>query len=181
MATPAVQFFPYQNQLQRPLYPVWLPVLCGLTIICFESSPLMGGNLTSQWLADIWPAILGRTNTQFFADVHHVLRKLGHFTGYGTLGLFLMKAWHRSIRYYLHMIGSQLSFAASALSVSFTFLVGCVDEWHQQFIPGRTSTRFDVLIDTCGALLFNAIFWSVRALKRRAETHRLPQPGSAPN
>ena len=170
MATPAIQFFPYQSPLQRPSWQVWLPVLCGLSIICFESSPVMGGNQTGRWLADIWPTILGQANTPFFGAVHHILRKIGHFTGYGTLGLFLMKAWRCSIRYYLQMIGSQLAVGASALSVSCTFLVGCLDEWHQQFIPGRTSTRTDVLIDTCGALLFNVIFWSVRTLRRRALT-----------
>jgi VanZ family protein len=168
MATPAVQFFPYQLPLRRPFYQIWLPVLCGLTVICFESTPFMGGNQTGRWLTSIWPTILGQANTPFFGEVHHLLRKIGHFTAYGTLGLFMLKAWRRSVRTYMKMFGTQLMFAASMLSVSFTFLIGSLDEWHQSMIPGRTSTCLDVLIDTSGALLFNVIFWSLRAYKRRS-------------
>jgi VanZ family protein len=168
MATSAVQFFPNQTTLPRPFYQVWLPVFCGLTLICFESTPIMGGHETGRWLTDIWPSILGQANTPFFGAVHHFLRKLGHFMGYGTLGFFLLKAWHRSVRSYMRMMGGQLMFAASALSVSFTFLVGSLDEWHQSFMPGRTSTCRDVLIDTSGALLFNAIYWISRYVRRRS-------------
>jgi VanZ family protein len=107
--------------------------------------------------------------------VHHLLRKLGHFSGYGTLGLLFRKAWYRSVRVYMNMIGSQLAVAATMLAVSFTFLVGCLDEWHQSMIPGRTSTRTDVLIDTCGALLFNLIFWGIRAYRRRQALKELTE------
>jgi VanZ family protein len=168
MATPAVQFFPYQTPLQRPSYRIWIPVLIGLSIICCESTPAMGGNETGKWLSEIWPAILGKVDTNFIGTVNQALRKVGHFTGYGILGLFLLKAWHRSVRTYMKMMGGQLIFAGSALSVSFTFLVGSLDEWHQKFMPGRVSSCRDVLIDTSGALLFNLIFWLVRYLRRRS-------------
>jgi VanZ family protein len=168
MATPAVQCFPYQTQVRRPFYLVWLPVFFGLTVICCESTTMMGGGTTGRWLTDIWPKILGQANTPFFGVVHQFLRKLGHFTGYGTLGLFLHRAWYRSIRLYLRMMGGKVMLAASALSVLFTFFVGSLDEWHQSILPGRTSTFHDVLIDTSGALLFNLIFWGVGAYRRRA-------------
>ena len=169
-ASPVMPFFPTQTS-QRPLHHAWIPVFFGLTVICFESTAMFGGNTTGRWLADIWPRILGQANSPFFGEVHHILRKLGHFSGYGTLGLLLRKAWHRSVRVYMNMIGTQLSLAAGALAVSCTFLIGSLDEWHQSMTPGRTSTRTDVLIDTCGALLFNAIFWAIRAHKRRKATN----------
>ncbi len=152
--------------LRPALHRVWFPVLFGLTIICFESTPLMGGDRTGRWLGEIWPAILGRVNSPFFGEVHHILRKIGHFTGYGTLDLLFRKAWHRSVRLYLGLLGSRLLVGASALAVSCVFLVGSLDEWHQSFIPGRTSTRTDVLIDTCGALAFNLAFFALRRYRR---------------
>jgi VanZ family protein len=72
------------------------------------------------------------------------------------------------------MFGSRLLLAATALSISFTFLVGSLDEWHQSIIPGRTSCCRDVLIDTCGALVFNLAFWSVRAWRRRSSNRGAP-------
>ena len=158
---------------------VWIPVLLGLAAICFESTPLMGGNNTARWFAEIWPKVLGSANSPFVGALHHFLRKLGHFTGYGTLGLLLRKAWSHSVRAYMNMIGSRLMLAATALSVSFTFLVGSLDEWHQSIVPGRISCCRDVLIDTGGALLFNAIFWAIRARKLGAPRRARPRKASA--
>ena len=168
MSTPATANLFFSPTLNRTsLSKAWMAVLFGLAVICFESTPLMAGANTGKWLADIWPSSLGQANTPFFGLVHHLLRKSGHFTGYGTLGLLLHKAWNSSVRIYLKMVGGQLLFAASALAVSFTFLVGCMDEWHQSMIPGRVSCFSDVLIDTSGAIIFNVIFWLSRVLNRR--------------
>jgi VanZ family protein len=144
----------------------WVPVLVGLAVICCESTPFMGGDHTGRWLMQIWPRTFAHAAPTAFGWVHHLLRKLGHFTGYGTLGLFMRRAWHHSVRIYLKIVGSRLMFAASALSVFFTFLVGCLDEWHQSMLPNRSSAFHDVLIDTSGALMFNAIFWIIRARHR---------------
>lgn len=169
------QFFPSQTVLHRPSPKAWIPVFLGLAVLCFESTPMMGGSNTGKWLSDIWPHTLARMSPAAFGVVHHLLRKLGHFTGYGTLGLLLRKACHNSVRIYLKIVGAQLTLAAFALSVSFTFLFGCLDEWHQSILPGRSSTGRDVLIDTGGALFFNAVFWIIRTRRRRslrADTRR---------
>jgi len=168
-ASPSAVFALYPPARPQRLSPkVWIPVLVGLAVICFESTPIMGGDRTGKWLTEIWPAVLAKSDPTAFGLVHHLLRKLGHFTGYGTLGLLLRKAWHQSVRIYLKLVGSPLMFAASALSVVFTFVVGSLDELHQSMLPNRTCTFRDVLIDTSGALIFNAIFWAIRARRRGA-------------
>lgn len=166
-ASPLISPRPSESKAQRRLRCAWIAVLCGVAVICVESTPFFGGNTTGRWLAHIWPRILGQVNTPFFGLVNHTLRKVGHFSGYGTLGLLFRRAWYRSVNVYMNFIGRQLAVASTVLSVSFTFLIGCLDEWHQSMLPGRTSTRTDVLIDTCGALLFNLIFWGLRAYRRR--------------
>ena len=168
MNTAPRQYFPNQAWFGRPFYQVWIPVLLGVTVICCESQAVFGGSNTGRWLSQVWPAILGKVNTPFFGEIHHTLRKIGHVTGYGTLGLLFLQAWRRSVRIYMKMMGTRLGVAATMLAVSFTFLIGSLDEWHQSFIPGRTSTSTDVLIDTSGALLFNLIFWLSRYLHRRS-------------
>jgi VanZ family protein len=172
MATPVVQFPPYQTSQRPAFFQVWLPVLCGLAVICCESTQMMGASTTGKWLSDLWPRMLAKWEPMTCDAVNHVLRKLGHITGYGTLGLLLRRAWQSSIRIYLHIVGSRLLFAASALSVLFTFIVGGLDEWHQSMLPGRTSSFHDVLVDTSGALLFNVIFWTTLYLRRRAAQRR---------
>ena len=67
--------------------------------------------------------------------------KLAHFAGYGLLGLLCMRA----------TTGATLRAAAFVLVAVSAF--GAVDEWHQQFIPGRSQDRADWFADTLGASL----------------------------
>jgi VanZ family protein len=166
-ASPLTPFRPPHSAIRRSLRYAWIAVCCGVAVICVESSPIGGGNNTGRLLHDIWPNQLARNwSPAAFGVVHHLLRKLGHFTGYGTLSLLLNKAWRRSVQFYLGIIGGQLRVAASLLAVAFTFFVGCMDELHQKIVPGRTSTFRDVLIDTSGALCFNLVLWAIRARRR---------------
>jgi VanZ family protein len=160
----------------------WTVVSCGLAVILLESSPLGGGNNTGRLLHAVWPNTLAANwNPSTFGMVHHLLRKLGHFTGYGTLALLLREAWHRSLRALRGIAGVRLLVAASALSVAVTCLTGCVDEWHQTTVPGRTGCWSDVLIDTSGALLFNLVFCVLRARRSQQTRPRWftpPQPSA---
>lgn len=168
--------FPYSPALRPALHKVWIPVLLGLTIICLESSPLMGGNRTAKWLSEIWPPSLPAVSSNFFINVHHLLRKIGHFSGYGALGLLFRNAWLRSVRACLGLLGTQLKIGATALAVSCVFLVGSLDEWHQSFIPGRTSKCSDVLIDTGGALIFTLAYWTYRSWRRSSLIRKPDSP-----
>jgi VanZ family protein len=152
----------------RPLNPAiqWMPVLFGLAVICVESTRFMGGAQTGKVLADLWQAVFGQWDLSHVGDVNHYLRKAGHITGYGLLALVFLRAWSRTARSYWALTRGRTVLTSSGLSVACTFLVACLDEWHQSFLPGRTSTVRDVLLDTAGAVLFNAICWGVR-------THRL--------
>lgn len=45
------------------------------------------------------------------------------------------------------------------VSLVFCSLFGISDEWHQSFVPGRTSDINDWLADTVGALLFLSMYY----------------------
>jgi VanZ family protein len=136
----------------------WLPVLFGLTVISFESTNTMSGANTSRWLLDIFHWLWGQTDLNSVDVVNLLLRKLGHFCGYGTLGVLFRRAWYVSLRRSWEGPRSRLPFSASALAVIFTFSVACLDEVHQRFLVGRTSSIYDVLLDTAGAILFIRVF-----------------------
>jgi VanZ family protein len=40
-----------------------------------------------------------------------------------------------------------------------TLLVASADEFHQTFLPNRTGTGWDVLVDCSGALLLQWLVW----------------------
>jgi VanZ family protein len=40
-----------------------------------------------------------------------------------------------------------------------TAMVASCDEWHQSYLPNRTGTPWDVLLDCCGALTLQLIVY----------------------
>lgn len=70
--------------------------------------------------------------------------KLYHAGAYFLMGLF---AW-RCFRYFNADFRTQL-----LLSLAFCSVYGITDEWHQYFVPGRSSSAGDWLADSIGAAL----------------------------
>jgi VanZ family protein len=157
------------NDTQEPtLVMAWLPVLFGLTVISFESTSTMNGANTGRWLLDILHSLWGQTDLAPVETANLLLRKFGHFCGYGTLGLLFRRAWTISLRRSWVGPRSRLPFSAAALAVLCTFCVASLDEVHQRFLVGRTSSFYDVMLDTAGAILFNRVLTILVARRRRA-------------
>jgi VanZ family protein len=83
------------------------------------------------------------------------------------IGLIFRNAWYTSLRALTSLVRSWVTPFAAMLAVSSTFMLACLDEWHQRYVPGRVSSFRDVLVDTTGALLLNVIYWNLRAYRRR--------------
>jgi VanZ family protein len=145
----------------------WVLVFFGLSVIWVESTVTMGAANTGRWLLDICHALWGQTDTASFEAIHGFLRKLGHFSGYGILSMLFYRAWYASVGLFWKGSRSGLRLEAAGLAVFCTFLVASMDEWHQSFLEGRKSSIYDVLIDTCGALVFTAVVMWVVARRRR--------------
>jgi len=143
------------RQMAAPIN--WVPVFFGLSVIWMESTVTMGSANTSRWLLSICHALWGQTDTPSFEMVHFFLRKLGHFSGYGILSVLFYRAWYVTVDLFWKGTRSGLRLEAAGLAVFCTFLVASLDEWHQSFLEGRTSSFRDVMIDTCGALVFTAV------------------------
>lgn len=144
----------------------WMYVACSILFICCTSTTFMGGTHTGALLNAVWRALFGTWHYDLRGIVNLVLRKVGHFFGYGMIGLIFRNAWTASLRA-LTLVRSWISPFATSLAVASTFLVASLDEWHQRYVPGRVGSFHDVLIDTAGALMLNLLVWELRASKRR--------------
>ncbi|HEY0307740.1 MAG TPA: VanZ family protein [Acidobacteriaceae bacterium] len=150
----------------RSLASTWLPVLVGICAIAFESTGTLSGEHTSHFLRPIFTRVLGPMSDAHWDTLHMLLRKCGHFAGYGTLGLLWLRAWLRTLAAQSEWTLAAWRTRAAMLGVVGTFLTASADEYHQTFLPSRTGQFSDVLIDTGGALLFIlivAVRWSRRA------------------
>lgn len=142
-------------------FSVWVPVIIAIAVICAESTDTFSSRNTSSWLRPILQHLFGAMSDSAWESFHHYLRKSGHFVGYGTVGFTFLRAW-------LHTLGrrgptSLLSWRleSSVLAVFSTAIVASGDEFHQTFIPSRTGTPIDVLLDTAGACVLCILVWLI--------------------
>jgi VanZ family protein len=144
----------------------WLPVLFGIAVICGESTNTMGANHTGVWLSQL-AAWSGHADGPL-AIINHVLRKSGHFSGYGVLGIFFARGWYSVLRRRIVASWSTLRMRAALFGILSTAVVASADEIHQIFLPTRGASVWDVLLDTSGAVVLNTLFLAFLAARRNA-------------
>jgi VanZ family protein len=142
----------------------WLPVVLGVGVILMESTELLGSEHTSGPLRWLCEALFGRFNDEVWNLVHHIIRKSGHFLGYGVIGLAWLRAWWMTLPH-------SRFFQDAFLALLGTALMASADELHQAYLPNRTGTPWDVLLDCCGAITLQFlvyIFMRITKPKRLA-------------
>lgn len=137
----------------------WMPVILWMVVIFAASTDLGSAEHTSRFLIPflqwIHPAISWRTIMQ----IEFLIRKAAHLTEYAVLAILLLRALRT---------GAREMFARHAVLVLvLAALYAATDEFHQTFIPSRTPSPRDVMIDTCGAAVGLAIYWTLRKVGQR--------------
>lgn len=133
----------------------WLPVALGIVIIVAESTAYFGADHTSGPLRWLFQLLFGRVSDAHWAFIHHIIRKSGHFLGYGAIGLAWLRAWRMTLT-------AAPFHTDAALALLGTTMLASWDEWHQGFLPNRTSSPWDVLLDCCGAVVMLSFAWILR-------------------
>lgn len=123
----------------------WLLVIGWLSLI-FALSHMPGtrSGATSQWLVDLLYQLGIDPDKLPTKTLSFIVRKSAHFTEYFLLAIFSYPLFRHypttRRRAWLWCWLACVFYAAS-------------DEWHQSFIPDRTSQAFDVMVDAVGAAL----------------------------
>jgi VanZ family protein len=144
----------------------WLPVVFGVGLIVLESTELFGANHTSGFLRRLWEAIFGPVGNARWNVIHHLIRKSGHFFGYGTIGGAWLRAWWMTLPH-SHFLEDAF------LALLGTSLVASLDELHQSYLPNRTGSPWDVLLDCSGAIALQlAVYFYLRLFRPK----RLARP-----
>ena len=146
MSSPAVHQAPVTSS--RKLLP-WIPTLIWLGVLTLFSTDMFSAEHTGSILEKILQAIFGTISEDRFQQIHFLVRKSAHFFSYGLLGAFAFFSWRATFP-----APRRWSFLWAALGVLTAFTAGSLDEFHQSFVPSRTSSFHDVMIDTAGGLFF---------------------------
>ncbi|MGO9337164.1 MAG: VanZ family protein [Terracidiphilus sp.] len=147
-----------RSGLRRWIY-VWLPVAVGIVIIAIESTEMFGADHTSGPLRRLFEFLFGRVADDRWDIIHHLIRKTGHFLGYGFIGLTWLRAWWLTLPHSRFIQDAFLALLGTAL-------VASCDEWHQTFLPNRTGTPWDVLLDCTGAIILQLLVYVMMRIFR---------------
>jgi VanZ family protein len=168
-STPLLLSNPYSN-LNQPvqsrwsaLLQAWLPALLFASIFAIESTARFGADHTSEPLRHLWEMVTGASAGPGWTFTHHILRKVGHFNGYGMLSLICFRGFWLTLRNSVSRFAHPWRNRALAhgLALAATLFVASADEIHQTFLPNRTGTFADVVLDTTGGLAYQCLLFLV--------------------
>ena len=123
----------------------YLPLLIWLGFIFFASSGQFSANNTSRIVGPLVLWLFPNTSPETLSVIHGITRKLAHFTEYALLAFLAARAFRTSANAFLRNNWFMVSFALVAV-------YALHDEYHQSFVPSRTASVVDCLIDMFGGL-----------------------------
>ena len=130
-----------------------------MAVIFFASTSELSASNTTLLLQPLLRWLFPHISDERIAVVHFLVRKGGHLTEYAVLGLLSARAFTSSSH-----AGLRRRWFLTALILVFVYALS--DEYHQSFVPSRTASIYDSLIDTCGGLAALVLTdWRIR--KRR--------------
>jgi VanZ family protein len=112
---------------------------------------------TSRVIGPVLVWLFPSASPETLVAAHFAIRKLAHFGEYAVLGLLCARAFRTSSHLFL-----QRHWFVNALLLVVVYAL--LDEYHQSFVPSRTGSVYDSLIDATGGLV--ALLF-VRAWKLR--------------
>jgi VanZ family protein len=135
----------------------WLPPVTWAAVILIASTDLFSGSNTAGVLQRIAVTIFGhRLAPETAAMWNYFIRKGAHLTEYGILSALTFRA----------LRGEQRSWNAR-WAIGAILLAACIasiDEIHQSFVPSRTGTWHDVLLDAAGATIAQILIRAAQVL-----------------
>ncbi len=131
-------------QRGRLIVVYWLPAVLWAVLVLLASSDLFSSSHSADWIGEIIIRVVGHPlPPRQFNVIHFAVRKSAHLAEYFILGALLFRAARGDAR------GWRGRWAAAAIALAAA--VAALDEWHQLFVPSRTGTAWDMVIDVAGS------------------------------
>jgi VanZ family protein len=131
----------------RSFLKYWLPPFIWLGVIFVGSTDVMSAEQTSRFVVPFLRWLKPDISIETLVFIHFLIRKLGHLTEYAILAMLLWRGVYRGMN--LRMKISVLFLLAWLAAAIFA----ATDEFHQSFVPSRTASPIDMMIDIRGAMI----------------------------
>ena len=119
-------------------------------LIFYLSTSGFGVGFTEWLLLEILRLLRTTVSPHTFEVLHHLMRKAAHMTEYAVFCLLVYAA-------FLDADDFEWRPGLALRSVVIAAAYSLTDEYHQRFVPGRTSSIVDCGIDTAGAAIATLI------------------------
>jgi len=141
----------------------WLPVFLWGALMFTASTDIGSSTHTRQVLAPLLRWLVPGIPAARIDRINFMVRKGAHVTEYTIFTILLWRA-------VTHPRKGEVrgwSWGGALMVVGLTALFAVGDEFHQAFVPSRTSSPRDVMIDTCGALLGITLMGVLHCFRRK--------------
>jgi VanZ family protein len=138
-----------------------------MCFVLFASTANFSASNTSRIIRPLLVWLFPDITEASLDQVHFLVRKTAHFTEYALLALLAARAF-RSSRL------ARLRRFWPLVSISLVACVALLDEYHQSFVPSRTGTIYDSLLDMTGGAtaLVCCALWLRSRRKKSGNTAR---------
>ena len=145
----------------------WIPAILWAGLISGLSTDTFSSEHTSIIIIPALHWLFPHAGTETLELMHGVVRKIAHVVEYLVLSIFLMRGLRGRER------GWKLRWAICAVVIAAGY--ASLDEFHQSFLPNRTASAWDVLLDTTGAAAAQMFTWLRHVSRqRRIGAHTIP-------
>jgi VanZ family protein len=160
---------PFGDRLRR-----WLPVAAWMTAVFIASTDAFSAGHTSRIIIPLlrWLSH-GRLSMHQMEGIHFLIRKCAHLTEYGLLAILVWRAMNRAGRVRDSGMSAPEIWRTLGLALLICVPYAASDEFHQSFVPSRSSSVRDVAIDAVGAMIGLGII----ALAHRRQGEAQAGPG----
>jgi len=139
----------------------YAPLVLWAALIFIGSGNVLSAAHTSILLRAVrW--LFPNVRDESLAVFHLLVRKAGHLTEYAVFATLAARAFRASSH---DLLRRHWFWVSLLLAIAYAL----TDEFHQCFVPSRTASIYDCLIDSVGALIALTIIWL---------RHRKPGPDS---
>jgi len=129
----------------------WLPAIAWACLISWLSTDAFSSEHTSAILIPALHWLFPHASAVTLELMQGIIRKMAHFTEYFIFSILLMHGLRGKDR------GWKLRWAIWAVVIAAGY--ASFDEFHQSFVPSRTASPWDALLDTAGASAAQIFPW----------------------
>jgi VanZ family protein len=133
----------------------YAPLILWIGAIFIASSNTGSMSNTSRFIRPLLEFLFPNTPEEILVVYHGYIRKFAHFAEYFALAFFAARAFYGSSNKWLRKFWY-------VFALTLIVLVATADETNQSFLASRTSSAYDVLLDSSGGLTMILLFAAVR-------------------